>query len=159
MTKTNALRFLDSNKIKYQTHEYETNNQHLDALTIASILDQDPYMIFKTLTCISNSNKIYVFVIPGPYELDLKKAAALVQEKSIQLLPLAKLLETTGYVRGGCSPIKMKKNYPTYIHESCLNYPKIFLSAGKVGLQVELAVTDLLNVTKIKTANLIKEEE
>lgn len=155
MNKTNALRILDSNDIKYEVFEYP-NNGKIDAISVSKYLNEDASQVFKTLVTISNSKVHYVFVVPGNKELDLKKAAKVVNEKSIEMIHQKELLALTGYIHGGCSPVGMKKQFKTIIDSSATNYEYIFVSAGKVGLQMKISVKDLLNVTNSEYGDIQK---
>ncbi len=145
--KTNVMRVLDGKKIAYNSHMYEPDAT-LSGAEIAAILGEEADKVFKTLVTRGKTGAYYVFVIPVEKELNLKKAAKAVSEKSVAMIPQKELLPLTGYVHGGCSPIGMKKAFPTVIHETAKNYEKIFFSAGKVGYQVEVAVTDLERVIR-----------
>ena len=145
--KTNVMRVLDGKKISYNSHMYEPDAT-LSGAEIAAILGEEADKVFKTLVTRGKTGAYYVFVIPVEKELNLKKAAKAVSEKSVAMIPQKALLPLTGYVHGGCSPIGMKKTFPTVIHETAKNYEKIFFSAGKVGYQVEVAVTDLERVIR-----------
>ena len=145
--KTNVMRVLDGKKISYNSHMYEPDAT-LSGAEIAAILGEESDKVFKTLVTRGKTGAYYVFVIPVEKELNLKKAAKAVSEKSVAMIPQKELLPLTGYVHGGCSPIGMKKTFPTVIHETAKNYEKIFFSAGKVGYQVEVAVTDLERVIR-----------
>ncbi|MBQ2578680.1 MAG: Cys-tRNA(Pro) deacylase [Lachnospiraceae bacterium] len=145
--KTNVMRVLDGKKISYNSHMYEPDAT-LSGTEIAAILGEEADKVFKTLVTRGKTGAYYVFVIPVEKELNLKKAAKAVSEKSVAMIPQKELLPLTGYVHGGCSPIGMKKTFPTVIHETAKNYEKIFFSAGKVGYQVEVAVTDLERVIR-----------
>lgn len=145
MNKTNAIRLLDSKKVKYELFEYPTDGS-IDAVSVANCLNEEPSQVFKTLVTVSSSNINYVFVVPGNGELDLKKAAKLVGEKSIEMIPQKNLLPLTGYIHGGCSPVGMKKLFKTVIDESAKNFDEIYVSAGKVGMQVKLNPNDLISV-------------
>ena len=145
--KTNVMRVLDGKKISYNSHMYEPDAT-LSGAEIAAILGEEADKVFKTLVARGKTGAYYVFVIPVEKELNLKKAAKAVSEKSVAMIPQKELLPLTGYVHGGCSPIGMKKTFPTVIHETAKNYEKIFFSAGKVGYQVEVAVTDLERVIR-----------
>ncbi|MBQ5385794.1 MAG: Cys-tRNA(Pro) deacylase, partial [Lachnospiraceae bacterium] len=134
-------------KISYNSHMYEPDAT-LSGAEIAAILGEEADKVFKTLVTRGKTGAYYVFVIPVEKELNLKKAAKAVSEKSVAMIPQKELLPLTGYVHGGCSPIGMKKTFPTVIHETAKNYEKIFFSAGKVGYQVEVAVTDLERVIR-----------
>ena len=151
--KTNAMRLLDCKKISYSSHTY-TPDPTMTGNDIAKILGEDPERVFKTLVTQGKSLGYYVFVVPVDSELDLKKAAKAACEKSIAMIKQKDLLSLTGYVHGGCSPIGMKKQFPTFIHETALSYEKIFVSAGRVGCQIELSPDDLINVAKCKSADI-----
>ena len=151
--KTNVMRVLDGKKINYKSHMYEPDAT-MSGEEIAAILGEDADKVFKTLVTQGKSNQYYVFVIPVKRELDLKKAAKAVSEKSISMIPQKELLPLTGYVHGGCSPIGMKKSFPTTIHETAKNFEEIFFSAGKVGYQVEVAVKDLEKVIRVSYADV-----
>lgn len=134
--KTNAVRLLDQKKIPYSLKEYEINEEHLDGVTAAEEIGQPVETVFKTLVATSMKKQLYVFVIPVAKELDLKAAAKFVGEKKIEMLHVRDLLANTGYIRGGCSPIGMKKQYPTVVDEAALLQDEIFISAGKRGMQI-----------------------
>lgn len=153
--KTNAMRLLDKAKIPYQVHEYPHHDgEAVDGESVAALLGQDPAQVFKTLVTQGASRNFYVFVIPVAKELDLKKAARSVGEKSVAMLHVADLLKTTGYVRGGCSPVGMKKQFVTVFDESVLDQPTVMVSGGKIGTQIQLAPADLLGVIRAQTAPL-----
>jgi len=152
--KTNVMRVLDSKKTVYTGHSYE-QDPTLTGEDIARILGEDPERVFKTLVTAGKSGQYYVFVVPVGEELDLKKAAKAAGEKSIAMIKQKELLPLTGYVHGGCSPIGMKKQFQTFIHESALAGGKIFVSGGKVGFQIELAPEDLIKVAGCKTADIV----
>lgn len=155
--KTNVMRLLEQKKIKYTAHEYPHGDEAVDGVTVAQSLGQPVEKVFKTLVARGVSKKIYVFDIPVTEELDLKKAAKAVGEKSIAMIHVKEITELTGYVRGGCSPVGMKKQYHTVFHNSCEEQNTIMVSAGKIGYQVELAPDDLLKLTRGTTADLITE--
>ncbi|MCR5466543.1 MAG: Cys-tRNA(Pro) deacylase [Lachnospiraceae bacterium] len=152
--KTNVMRVLEAKKITYASHSYE-QDPTLTGEQIAGILGEDPGHVFKTLVTQGKSGQYYVFAIPVAAELDLKKAAKAAGEKAIAMIKQKDLLPLTGYVHGGCSPIGMKKAFPTWIHETATGYEKMFVSAGKVGFQIELAPADLLKAANCKTADLV----
>ena len=152
--KTNVMRVLDSKKINYESHSYEADPT-LTGEQIAGILGENTEKVFKTLVTQGKSGGYYVFVVPVEAELDLKKAAKAAGEKSISMIKQKDLLGLTGYVHGGCSPIGMKKQFPTFIHETAEGFEKVFVSAGKVGAQIELAPQDLIKIANIKVANII----
>ena len=156
--KTNVMRVLEQKKVPYTPHTYDPEASGIDGVSVAKALGQDPAAVFKTLVAKGASGGYYVFDIPVAETLDLKKAAKAVGEKSIAMLPQKELLPLTGYVHGGCSPVGMKKRFPTVFDESCLANGTICVSAGKVGFQVELAPQDLLDLTAAATAGLCGEE-
>ena len=156
--KTNVMRALDQKKVPYTAHTYPVGDVAPDGVTVAELLGQNPEAVFKTLVTRGASGGYYVFDIPGPATLDLKKAARAVGEKSIAMLPSKELLPLTGYVHGGCSPVGMKKRFPTVFHESCLDHETICVSAGKVGYQVEVKPADLITLVDASTADLTVEE-
>jgi Cys-tRNA(Pro)/Cys-tRNA(Cys) deacylase len=147
MNKTNAVRLLDARKIPYALLEYEVDENDLRAVTLARKIGQDPAQIFKTLVLRGDKNGIFVAVIPGDSEVDLKKAARVTGNKSAEMVQMKELLPLTGYIRGGCSPLGMKKNYPVHIHETCLLYDRIFISAGTRGMQIRINPEDLIRMT------------
>lgn len=153
--KTNVMRILDNFKINYKHYSY-TNTDAISGIEVATVLNQNPEQVFKTLVTVSKTKKYYVFVIPVAKELDLKKAAKSVNEKSIEMLKLKDLLPTTGYIHGGCSPIGMKKFFTTVIDETAKNFNTIIFSGGKIGYQVELSLNDLSKVIKYSTADITK---
>ena len=155
--KTNVMRVLDQKKITYRHHCYikEGEEPVTNGVEVARLLGEDVNRVFKTLVTIGRSGQHYVFMIPVAEELDLKKAAAAVSEKSIEMIPQKELLPLTGYVHGGCSPVGMKKPFPTWIHESAQGLEHMFVSAGKVGFQIELAPQDLAEAASASFADLI----
>ena len=152
--KTNCMRVLESKKITYTPHLYEADPT-LTGGEIAALLGEDPAQVFKTLVTVGKPQKYYVFIIPVNAELNLKKAAAAAGEKSVSMIPQRDLLPLTGYVHGGCSPIGMKKRFPSFIHGSVSGLSRIFVSAGRVGCQVELAPADLVRVAELVPADLV----
>lgn len=146
-SKTNAMRMLEKAKITYQFHEYDHEDGAIDGVSVAEKLQQNPDQVFKTLVTQGASKQFYVFVIPVAKELDLKKAAKSVNEKNVSMLAVADLLKTTGYIRGGCSPIGMKKQFVTVVDESAQKQDTIMVSAGRIGAQVQLSPMDLAAVT------------
>lgn len=148
------MRVLDQKKISYESHSYE-QDPSMSGEEIAGILNEDPKKVFKTLVTRGKSGTYYVFVVPVKEELDLKKAAKASGEKSISMIKQKELLPLTGYVHGGCSPIGMKKAFKTFIHESVLENDKVFVSAGKLGFQIELAPQDLISVAAIEPADIV----
>lgn len=156
--KTNVMRLLDQKKIKYTAREYPHSDAPVDGVTAASLMGQDPARVFKTLVARGASKKIYVFDIPAAAELDLKKAAKAVGEKSIAMVHVSEITALTGYVRGGCSPVGMKKQYPTVFHETAAGLDTVIVSAGRIGFQVELAPADLIGLVRGAYADIIAEE-
>ena len=153
--KTNVMRILEQKKIPYQAHTYEhEEGVAVDGVTVARSLGQDPECVFKTLVARGASKGIYVFCIPVAENLDLKKAAKAVGEKSIEMIHVKEINGLTGYVRGGCSPIGMKKEYPTVFHETAEIVDTIMVSAGKIGYQVELAPQALMELVGARTADV-----
>lgn len=154
--KTNVMRTLEQKKIPYTAHTYpHEDGVAVDGVTVANMLGQSPEAVFKTLVTKGASGGYYVFDIPVAENLDLKKAAKAVGEKSIAMLPSKELLTLTGYVHGGCSPVGMKKLFPTVFHESCLTLETMMVSAGRIGYQVEARPGDLIALVNAKTADVI----
>ena len=151
--KTNVMRMLDKAGVKYKHYTY-ADTDAISGTEVAEVLKQNPLQVFKTLVTVSKSKKYYVFMIPVERELDLKKASRAVNEKSIEMLKSKELLPLTGYVHGGCSPIGMKKFFPTVIDSSAQNFETIIFSAGKIGYQVELSLDDLAKVIKFQLREL-----
>lgn len=156
MTTTNAMRLLRAAGIPFVAHTYPTDDGLIDAICVAHKLAQDPAIIFKTLVTSSESNELFVFIIPGHLELDLKAAAKACGQKRVQMLPVKHLLAKTGYVHGGCSPIGMKHKLPTYIDESALSLDTIFVSAGKIGVNLSIAPRALASFIDAQFAPLTK---
>lgn len=152
--KTNAARLLDKEKIDYSLVPYQVDEEHLDAIHVADQLGEDISMVFKTLVLKGDRTGHFVCVIPGDKEVDLKMAAKASGNKSCALIHMKELLPTTGYIRGGCSPIGMKKTFPTLIHSTCLDLDKMYVSAGIRGLQICLAPSDLVRMTKATVCSL-----
>lgn len=155
--KTNVMRTLEQKKIAYTPHEYPADGP-VDGVSVAAYLNQDPEQVFKTLVTKGASGGYYVFDIPVAENLDLKKAAKAVGEKSIAMLPQKELLPLTGYVHGGCSPVGMKKLFPTVFHETAASLPVIMVSAGKLGHQIACDPKALLALVRADTADIITEE-
>lgn len=154
--KTNVMRVLEQKKLSYTAHTYPVGDGSApDGISVAQSLGQRPEAVFKTLVTRGASGACYVFDIPVAQTLDLKKAAKAVGEKSVAMLPARELLPLTGYVHGGCSPVGMKKQFPTMFHESCLVEDTICISAGKVGFQVEVHPAELLHLLHATTGDLI----
>lgn len=156
--KTNAMRILDTKKIKYNLITYDNNDGKIDGVSVAQKINRDPQEVYKTLVAQGISKEIYVFIIPVEAELELKKAAKAAGEKKVEMIPVKDIQKWTGYIRGGCSPIGMKKNYPTYIDQSANKLETIIVSGGKIGIQIELNTTDLQTVTEAHIINLTKTE-
>lgn len=154
MEKTNVMRILDQKKIPYMSHCY-LNTGAISGIEVAEVLKEDPKKVFKTLVTISSTNHYYVFVIPVAEELDLKKAAKAVNEKSISMLKQKDLLPLTGYIHGGCSPIGMKKVFKTVVHVSAESLDTIMISAGKIGYQVELNYQELEKFVPLELHDII----
>jgi Cys-tRNA(Pro)/Cys-tRNA(Cys) deacylase len=147
--KTNVMRVLDQKKVSYVSHSY-VDTDAISGVEVAKVLNQDPNQVFKTLVTIGASKKYYVYLVPVHKELDLKKAAKAVGEKSIVMLPAKDLLPLTGYIHGGCSPIGMKKQFQTTIDHTAENFDTIVFSAGKIGYQVELPLEELKKVIRFE---------
>lgn len=159
--KTNVMRILDQKKVAYTMRSYEEGDGPMGTseygLHIARSLGQDPAQVFKTLVARGASKAIYVYEIPVAENLDLKKAAKAVGEKSIELIHVSEINAITGYVRGGCTPIGMKKQFPTVFHQTVENHETVCISGGKIGVQLELPVKDLLEITRADVADIIAE--
>lgn len=154
--KTNVMRLLDKQKIKYTPHFYPHGDDiPTDGITIANFLNKDQNTVYKTLVTRSASKNYYVFVIPVAEHLDLKKAAKSVKEKSIEMIKQSELLPLTGYIHGGCSPIGMKKRFKTTFHEDIVKLETVTLSAGKVGSQIEISPQDIISAVSAQTADII----
>lgn len=151
--KTNVMRMLDQKKIPYKAYSY-ADTDAISGTEVAEVLGQNPAQVFKTLVTVSKANQYYVFVIPVEKELDLKRVAASVGEKSVRMLPAKELLSLTGYVHGGCSPIGMKKVFRTVVDETASEHETIIFSAGKIGYQVELSLEDLNKILPHKVTSL-----
>lgn len=156
--KTNAVRILEQHRILFDLIEYELTGDQVDGITVANKIGYPLFVVYKTLLVMAGSNKYFVCIIPVDNELNLKSVAKVVGEKKVELLPLKDLLITTGYIRGGCSPIGMKKLFPTIVDASAQGLDYIIVSGGKIGLQVKLAVPDLLQMTKGELALISKKK-
>ena len=154
ISKTNVARLLDKAKVAYELIPYEVDESDLSAVHVAASLGEDIERVFKTLVLHGDKTGYFVCVVPGEHEVDLKMAAKVSGNKKCDLIPVKELLPLTGYIRGGCSPIGMKKHFPTYIHETCLSFPYIYVSAGTRGLQVKLSPTDLVREAKAEICAL-----
>ena len=153
--KTNVMRVLEQKGVSYTPHEYPHGDEAPDGVTVARMQGQDPDAVFKTLVTRGASGGYYVFDIPVADTLDLKKAAKAVGEKSIAMILSRELLPLTGYIHGGCSPVGMKKQFPTVFHETCQLFDTICVSAGKVGFQVEVAPQDLIDLIGADMADVV----
>lgn len=155
MTKTNAARILDANSIKYELIPYEVDENDLSAISVAAKLTQQIDLVFKTLVLRGDKTGVMVAIIPGGEELNLKKTAKISGNKFTEMVAMKEILELTGYIRGGCSPLGMKKKYPNFIHETCILFDHIFVSAGVRGLQIKINPNDLISVTGCIIADLV----
>lgn len=155
MSKTNAARILDSLGITYELVSYEVDESDLSAISVAAKLNQDIDQVFKTLVLRGDKTGVIAAVIPGNEELDLKKMAKVSANKSVAMVAMKEILDLTGYIRGGCSPIGMKKKYPIFIHETCILFDYIFVSAGIRGLQLKITPNDLIEVTQATVDELV----
>jgi len=156
--KTNASRILDTGKIRYELIPYEVNENDLSAVHVAGQLNEPVERVFKTLVLKGDKTGYFVCIIPGAIEVDLKKAASISGNKNCDLIPMKELLQVTGYIRGACSPIGMKKHFATYIHETCMKFEQIYVSAGKRGLQLKINPQDLIAQVNAIIGFLINEE-
>lgn len=156
--KTNAIRILEQHKIAYTLHDY-TQSDAISAKDVATYFNENEEKVFKTLVTIGKTNTFYVFLVPANKDLDLKKSADVVNEKSIKMLKSELLMPTTGYIHGGCSPIGMKKNFKTIIDKSINNKEYIFISAGKIGYQIEIKTTDLKKIINYETFDISKKRK
>ncbi len=157
--KTNAARLLDRAKIAYELIPYMVDEKHLAATHVAEQLGEPIECVFKTLVLKGDKEGYFVCVVPGDHEVDLKAAARASGNKKVALIPMKELLPTTGYIRGGCCPIGMKKQFPTYIHTTVLNHPFIYISAGVRGLQLKLSPQDLITFVRAKVAPISSSDE
>lgn len=158
INKTNAARLLDKAKIKYELVPYVVDENDLAATHIATQLGEDIRQVFKTLVLKGDKTGHFVCVVPGDAEVDLKKAAKVSGNKKVDLIPMKELLPTTGYIRGGCSPVGMKKAFPTYFHSTCMDFDYIYVSAGVRGLQLKIAPADLVKYVRASVAEIIVEK-
>ncbi len=157
INKTNVARILDQKKVEYGLIPYTVDENDLAATHVAAELGEDIAQVFKTLVLRGDRNGLLVCVIPGDKEVDLKKAAKLSGNKKVEMIAMKELLPLTGYIRGGCCPIGMKKPYPTWIHHTCEEFPFIFISAGVRGLQLKINPADLISVTGASVADIISD--
>ena len=153
LDKTNVMRILDGQKIEYKSFLYECEEAP-SGIELAEILGKDPKRVFKTLVTVSGTKKHYIFVIPADAQLNLKRAAKVVGEKSIEMIKSKELLPLTGYIHGGCSPIGMKKFFPTTVHYTAVDYETITFSAGRIGAQVEMSLEELKKVIEFTLADV-----
>ncbi|RHJ87713.1 Cys-tRNA(Pro) deacylase [Parabacteroides sp. AM08-6] len=154
INKTNVARLLDKAKIAYQLVPYEVDENDLSATHVAAQLGEDVAQVFKTLVLHGDKSGYFVCVVPGADEVDLKKAAKISGNKSCEMVPVKELLPLTGYIRGGCSPIGMKKHFPTYIHQTALEFDKIYVSAGQRGLQIQVSPADLIREARATVSDI-----
>ncbi len=157
INKTNAARLLDKAKIAYELISYEVDESDLSAIHVAESLGENIDQVFKTLVLHGDRTGYFVCVVPGDKEVNLKLAAKVSGNKSCDMIPMKELLSVTGYIRGACSPIGMKKAFPTYIHETCLGFPTIYVSAGQRGLQIKIAPDDLIREIRAEVSVLFVE--
>lgn len=153
--KTNAMRILDAMRVSYQLHTYEPG-ESVDGVSVATKMGMDVNKVYKTLVTQGKGGGFFVFVIPVARELDLKKAARAAGEKSVEMIPVKEINRHTGYIRGGCSPVGMKKKYPTFIDESARALPTMVVSGGRIGLQMEIAPEDLARSVGARFAGLLR---
>ena len=156
IAKTNAARLLDKDKIAYELVPYEVDENDLSCVHVAASLGENIEQVFKTLVLHGDKSGYFVCIIPGEHEVDLKMAAKVSGNKKCDLIPMKELLPLTGYIRGGCSPIGMKKHFPTYIHHTCMDFPFIYVSAGVRGLQFRVSPKDLVSYVHGETADIVK---
>ncbi|WP_315081275.1 Cys-tRNA(Pro) deacylase [uncultured Clostridium sp.] len=154
--KTNAMRILDSNKINYTTYSYQNKDGKIDGVAVAHKINKNENEVFKTLVTQGHSKEFYVYVVPVAQELDMKKAAKAASEKSIEMIHVKDINKITGYIRGGCSPIGMKKAFKTFVHNTALNCETIVFSGGKIGSQIEINPRQLENILDCTFVDLIK---
>lgn len=156
INKTNAMRELDKHNIEYEVLTYDHGKDAVAGDVVASMLDEDPEKVFKTLVTQANTKEYLVFMLPVDHELDLKKAAGLAGVKKVEMIPVKDITKITGYVRGGCSPLAMKKKFRTHINESVLNKDFIYFSGGKIGLQIKLEPMKIIKLLDIQVGDIIK---
>lgn len=153
VTKTNAMRILDKLKIDYEVHTYDSSDGRIDGMSVAEKVGRNPEELYKTLVT-KGKKDYFVFVIPVDKELNLKECAKAVGEKSVEMIPTSDLLKVTGYIRGGCSPVGMKKNYVTVVDSAAQELKTITLSGGKIGIQIELSPSDLQKAANVQYAHI-----
>lgn len=156
INKTNAMRELDKHNIEYEILMYEHGKEAVAGDVVASMLNENPEKVFKTLVTQANTKEYLVFMLPVDHELDLKKAAALADVKKVEMIPVKEITKITGYVRGGCSPLAMKKKFRTYINKSALVNDYIYFSGGKIGLQIKLEPSKLIELLDVQMGDIIK---
>ncbi|WP_282141112.1 Cys-tRNA(Pro) deacylase [Cytobacillus oceanisediminis] len=154
--KTNAMRMLDAQKVDYELITYDNLDGKIDGVSVAAKIGKDPEAVYKTLVVQGHSKQIYVFIIPVAEELDLKKAAKAAGEKKVEMIPVKDIQKLTGYIRGGCSPVGMKKQYPSFVDEKAAGLDLIIVSGGKIGMQMELKAEELQKAIGAELADLIK---
>ncbi|MGN2348988.1 Cys-tRNA(Pro) deacylase [Clostridium cagae] len=155
-SKTNAMRILDSSKIEYTTYNYQNKDGKIDGVAVTHKINKNEQEVFKTLVTQGHSKEFYVYVVPVAQELDMKKAAKSASEKSIEMIHVKDINKITGYIRGGCSPIGMKKAFKTFVHNTALNCETIVFSGGKIGSQIEMNPRQLENILDCTFVDLIK---
>jgi Cys-tRNA(Pro)/Cys-tRNA(Cys) deacylase len=155
-SKTNAMRILDQKNIGYNMNTYDSKDGKIDGVSVAEKIGKDPSTVYKTLVCQGSSGNYYVFVIPVAEELDLKKAARAADEKKVEMIAVKDIQKVTGYIRGGCSPLGMKKEYRTFIDSSADSLENIIVSGGRIGSQIELKVEDLKIAANAELKDVIK---
>ncbi len=157
MEKTNVMRHLESHNISYQAHSYNSDDGLIDGLSVAKKINRNPEQVFKTLLTQAPDREILVFIVPVAAELDFKKAARAAKVKSIEMAPVKDILKISGYLKGGCSPLCMKRKYRTFMDETAILYDTIIVSAGKIGAQIELNGEDLMQLAEGEFVDLLKE--
>jgi Cys-tRNA(Pro)/Cys-tRNA(Cys) deacylase len=155
-SKTNAMRILEQKKIAYKMNTYDSGDGKIDGVSVAEKIGKDPSLVYKTLVCQGGSGSYYVFVIPVKEELDLKKSARAAGEKKVEMIPVKDIQNVTGYIRGGCSPVGMKKDYRTFVDANAETLEYIIVSGGRIGTQIEMKVEDLLDAAKAEFHDLLK---
>lgn len=155
--KTNAMRILDLAHIPYTVHTYAHGKEAVEGKQVAAMLQQPLIRVFKTLIVVAPSHTYYVFMLPVNHELDLKKCAKVVHEKTVDMIQVKDITKITGYVRGGCSPLGMKKAFHTVVHETCLQHSTIYFSGGKIGLQIEADPSQIIVLLHAQCANIIQD--
>ncbi len=153
--KTNAMRILETANVPYRVHTYENNDGKIDGMSVAAKVGMPPEMLYKTLVTVGASREHYVFVLCVDSELDLKKAAAAVGEKSVAMIPVAQINALTGYIRGGCSPFGMKKKFKTVVDEMAMLQDTVLVSGGKIGIQIEIAPDDLVKAAEAEYHDIV----